>query len=588
MKSQNYSYVPTKPGMISAIIICYKGTNNMILLIAFAFLAGFITILSPCILSIAPILLAAGTEQSRYKPLGIITGLIISFSFFTLSLTAIVQATGISPDIFRYIALCIIILFGLTMIIPAFENAFNLLTARIAHVGSTIQEHATLIKTEFISGLLLGVALGLLWTPCAGPILATITTIAATGGITLSTILITIAYSLGAALPMLLICFGGAKIMGSTTALAPYAHTIRQIFGVIIIASAVAIIFHADTIIQEHIAHVFPTITLEDNPLLHKELKMLYSEHPSQDHAPELVGISEWINSEPLTLAQLRGKVVLLDFWTYTCINCIRTLPHVTQWYNEYKNKGLEIIGIHTPEFAFEKSKSHVEEAIKRFKITYPIALDNDYKTWRAYDNHYWPAHYLIDQNGMIVKTHFGEGNYVEMENAIRALLSLPPLPASGESVAQRQITQETYLGFERGDRYSPHLAIQKNKPATYQHMDMLGDDQVGLSGLWTIASDCVQSQSDNNTLELNFVATHVYLVMQSDKPQLLTVLLDGKPVPHTYRTSDMDKEGKILVQAPRAYEVIDLKKDYGRHIVTLQCPKGINAYVFTFGGGNT
>lgn len=549
----------------------------MIILLIFAFFAGFITILSPCILSIAPILLAASAEESHYKPLGIIAGLIISFSFFTLSLTAIVQATGISPDIFRSIALGIIIFFGLTMIIPFFENTFALFTARIAHIGSSIQEHAITIKTELIKGLLIGIALGLLWTPCAGPILATITTIAATEGITLTSILITLAYSIGAAIPMLLLCFGGAKIINSTTALAPYAHTIRQIFGIIIITSALAIIFHADTFIQEKVAHLFPSIDIEKSSRLQKELSML-KKTPSQttnNQAPELVGISDWINSKPLTLAQLRGKVVLLDFWTYTCINCIRTLPHVTQWYKSYKDKGLEIIGIHTPEFAFEKNKTHVEDAIKRFNITYPVALDNDYKTWQAYDNHYWPAHYLIDQNGMIVKTHFGEGNYVEMENAICALLKLPACTKKDELPFRKALTPETYLGFERGDHYQPTLPIQKNAPALYQSTEPLGDDQVGLTGTWTVAADHIHSETDNSEITLNFIANHVYIVMQSDKPQQVSVLLDGK------------KEGTILIHEPRAYEVIDLKKNYGRHTLTLQCQKNINAYVFTFGGEN-
>ncbi|HLJ30797.1 MAG TPA: cytochrome c biogenesis CcdA family protein, partial [Candidatus Babeliales bacterium] len=249
----------------------------MIIIIAFAFLAGFITILSPCILSIAPILLATSTQESRYKPLGVITGLIISFSFFTLALTAIVQATGISPDIFRYIALAILIFFGLTMIIPFLENKFAIFTARIAHIGNVLQEHASSVKTDFVSGLIVGIALGLIWTPCAGPILATISTIAATGGITLSTILIMLAYSIGAALPMLAICFGGTTIIRSTTALAPYTHTIRQVFGVIIIASVFAIIFHADIFIQQKIAGFFPSLNLENNPLLHKELTMLTS-----------------------------------------------------------------------------------------------------------------------------------------------------------------------------------------------------------------------------------------------------------------------------------------------------------------------
>ena len=455
----------------------------MIILLIFAFFAGFITILSPCILSIAPILLAASAEESRYKPLGIIAGLIISFSFFTLSLTAIVQATGISPDIFRSIALGMIIFFGLTMIIPFFENTFALFTAYIARIGSTIQEHAIPIKTELISGLLIGIALGLLWTPCAGPILATITTIAATEGVTLTSILIILAYSIGAAIPMLLLCFGGAKIINSTTALAPYAHTIRQIFGIIIITSALAIIFHADTFIQEKIAHLFPSIDIEKSSRLQKELSML-KKTPSQNtnnQAPELVGIADWLNSQPLTLAQLKGKVVLLDFWTYTCINCIRTLPHVVEWYKSYKDKGLEIIGIHTPEFAFEKNKTHVEDAIKRFNITYPVALDNDYKTWQAYDNHYWPAHYLIDQNGMIVKTHFGEGNYVEMENAICALLNLPPCTTRQMNLLRKQQSPQKHT-------LVLNVATITNQHYRYKKIHLLSTNQQNLLAMIRLA----------------------------------------------------------------------------------------------------
>lgn len=562
---------------------------TMILLLLFAFFAGFITILSPCILSIAPILLAASMQHNYYKPLGIITGVIISFSFFTLTLTAIIQATGISPNIFRYIALSIIIFFGLTMIIPALENAFIIITNRISRIGNVIEHQSTFIKTEFISGLLLGIALGLIWTPCAGPILATITSIAATSGITLTTILLTCVYSIGAALPMLILCFGGTKIMQSTTSLIPYTHIIRQVFGIIIIVSAVAIIMHVDTFIQEKIAHFFPNISIENNDRLQKELNMLHlsSETSSGMIAPEFVGITAWINSEPLTLAQLKGKVVLVDFWTYTCINCIRTLPHITEWYTSYKDKGLEIIGVHTPEFAFEKDESHVQDAVKRFNITYPVALDNDYQTWRAYNNLYWPAHYLINQQGIIVKTHFGEGNYVEMEDALRALLNLPPCQKTEECASTKPLTPETYLGFERGDKYHSSLHIQQNKSTYYTSTKDLDADQVSLSGQWTVRSDCIHSDNNTNELSLNFMATHVYLVMKSDKPQLITLLLDDKPIPHNYYTKDMNSEGKILVHQPRMYELLDLKNDYGRHTLTLQCPQGIIAYVFTFGGEN-
>lgn len=547
----------------------------MLLLIIFSFLAGFVTIFSPCILSIAPILFTAGSNGNHKKPIGIVIGLIISFSFFTLTLSSIVQATGISPDIFRYVAIGIIIFFGLTMVLPSFEHAFTSLTQQIARAGTFVQEHSIAMHEHFISGFVLGIALGLLWTPCAGPILATITTLAATGHTTLFTILITIAYTTGAAIPMLLFAFGGSKILDTVTKITPYSHIIRQIFGVITIISAIAIAFGADIIIQEKIAHWFPSITIEQNTLLDKELNMLRESEGMSPmmSAPEIVGISSWLNSEPLTLSELKGKVVLLDFWTYSCINCIRTLPHVKQWYESYKNYDFTIIGIHTPEFAFEKSVNNVENAIKRFGITYPVALDNDYQTWRAYNNHYWPAHYLIDQSGTIVKTHFGEGNYVEMEDAIRALLNMPPSKKAEELETKKTLTPETYLGFERGDHYHPSLQVQKNIPATYKTIGTLGDNEVGLQGIWTIQDDCIISNSNTSTLELNFTATHVYLVLQSDQPKEIIIHLDGKVMPD-----------KIVIHDARMYEILDLKNDYGRHTLKLECPEGIKAYVFTFG----
>lgn len=561
----------------------------MLLLIIFSFLAGFFTIFSPCIISIAPILLTAGSNGNHKKPLGIIIGLILSFSFFTLTLSTIVKATGISPDIFHFIALCIVIFFGLTMVLPSFEHAFTSFTQRIARAGSFIQEHSIAMHEHFISGFVLGVALGLLWTPCAGPILATITTLAVTGHTTLSTILITLAYTIGAAIPMLLFCFGGSKIINSITSIAPYTHIMRKIFGIIVIASALAIAFHVDIIIQEKLAYWFPAISVEKNMIVEKELNMLRESQGIQPmvQAPELVGITDWLNSEPLTLAQLQDKVILLDFWTYTCINCIRTLSHVKQWYESYKDDGFVVIGVHTPEFPFEQNLQNVKNAVDRFGIDYPVALDNDYKTWRAYDNHYWPAHYLIDQQGTIVKRYFGEGSYVEMEDAIRALLNMPPCKKAEQESYSKPLTPEIYLGFERAHRYHQSISLQKNVSVIYQTTEILADDQVGLQGSWTALADCIQSNDNESSLELNFVANHVYLVMQSDTPTQLTVLLDGKPIPEKYRTRDMNAQEKIMVHEARMYEILDLKEDYGRHILTLQCPKGIKAYAFTFGGKN-
>src|SRR5581483_2266245 len=331
--------------------------------------------------------------------------------------------TGISPDMFRYIAISFLIFFGLTMLIPSLDKLFIRITSWISHMGTTIENKST-THNDFFNGFIIGIALGLIWTPCAGPILATITVLAATQGISVTMLFITIAYSSGAALPMLLIMYGGNSLIQKTQSLLPYMEYIKKLGGMIIILTACAMLFNIDTIIQTHVTRYFPTLTIEQNPRIIKELEQLKTKHgyhmkAHQTKAPELVGITNWINSTPLSLEQLRGKVVLVDFWTYSCINCIRTLPYLTQWYQIYKNNGFEIIGVHSHEFAFEKNVDKVQSAVKKFGITYPVALDNNYATWQAYDNNSWPAHYLINQEGVMVSHHFGEGNYQETENKI-------------------------------------------------------------------------------------------------------------------------------------------------------------------------
>jgi cytochrome c biogenesis protein CcdA/thiol-disulfide isomerase/thioredoxin len=557
----------------------------LLTLLIFAFLAGVITVISPCILPVLPILFAAGIGEGRYRPVGIVLGLVISFTFLTLALTAVVQATGISPTLLRSISIALLIIFGLMLIFPVFGDYFAQLTSGIANVGISVQQRATLAGKGFWSGLIMGSVLGLVWTPCAGPVLATITTLVALHTITWGTVLIAFFYSLGAALPMFLIIHGGAKIASSTQLLARYSQIIQRIFGILTILSALAIAFHGDVILEQLAFKYFPSIKIEDNPLLKKELSALLPimKGPTM-MAPDFIGIQAWINSPPLTITQLRGSVVLVDFWTYSCINCIRTLPHLKKWYADYKDQGFIIIGVHTPEFEFEKNLNNVQDAVKRFEITYPVALDNDYKTWRNYNNYYWPAHYLVDQQGVIQETHFGEGGYQETENAIRSLLGLTPLSSQQEAASRKSITPETYLGYERADRYHPSISFQKDKSKFYVYQPPLAHDYIGLKGSWLIKDQFIQAQADDCILDLNFIAHHVYLVMRSEAPALVTVMLDDKPIAAEYRTKDMNQQGQILVQEPRVYDIIDLKEDYGRHNLSLQVPKGICAYVFTFG----
>lgn len=563
----------------------------MYILLLFSFLAGIVTVLSPCILPVLPLLLSAGVDQGRKRPYGIIIGLIISFTFFTLALTTIVHATGVSPNILRYLAIGLIIFFGLTMIFGRLDQWFSQKTSAIAQLGQSLQARADNAGTGFWSGFILGAALGLIWAPCAGPILATITTLVATNAITLSTILVTLAYSLGTALPMFLIMYGGNKIVNSTGAIAAYSEIIRKVFGILMIAGALAIAFHFDVYLQQIAIKYFPMITVDNNELVKKELDRLATNPqvttpiPQVGHAaPEFVGISQWINSEPLSLAELRNKAILVDFWTYSCINCVRTLPYIKKWYQAYKDKGLVVVGIHTPEFEFEKNLSNVKNAVQRFEITYPVALDNNYKTWQNFHNRFWPAHYLIDQNGKIQYMHAGEGNYLETENAIRKLLNLELLAEKEKIAAAKMQTPETYLGSARASAYNSEIALKAGQTIDYTYHKELTNDQVGIKGSWFVDAEYIKSQSDNSILNLNFIGSHVYLVISSQTPATISLLLDGKPLNTKYYTADSNNHGNIVVKDARMYDLVDLKGDYGRHLLSLQVPKDVSLYAFTFG----
>lgn len=552
----------------------------MLILLLFSFLAGIFTILSPCILPILPALLSAGTAQGKLRPLGIILGLVVSFTFFTLSLTAIVHITGLSPNALRYAAIILIFLFGIVMIFPKLSDKFAKVTSPVAGLGQRLQGKSS--GNGLGGGILFGVALGLLWTPCAGPILAAITTLVATQSINLLTVLIALSYSFGAGIPMFLIAYGGGKIIQSSKYLSKHSEGIRQTFGGLMILTAVAIALHWDTYIQQKITRFFPTVLIENNSLVKGELQKLRGGKtegiaglmPDKlfnfGKAPEITGIVNWINSPPLSLMDLRGKVVLIDFWTYSCINCLRTLPYLNKWYEDYKDKGFLIIGVHTPEFEFEKDPKNLIEAVERLKVKYPVAQDNDYKTWEAYHNNYWPAHYLIDQEGNLYMAHFGEGAYVETENSIRQLLGLPALKKEEEKKSTRPLSLETYLGTLRGQSYTSENNIQQDKVVEYTYKKQLSDDQVGLKGKWLVENEKITSKGSDSYLDYNFLAKQVYLVLSGSSKMPVQVFLDGK------------LSGQFQVDEDRKYDVI--KTAYGRHQLSLKIPEGVSAYAFTFG----
>jgi len=545
----------------------------MLLLLGFAFLAGIFTVASPCILPVLPAILAAGTQNQKMRPLGVVLGLVISFSFFTLALTAIVRATGLSPNILRYSAIALIAFFGLTMIFPSLSNWFAKMTAPIGSLGQRVQGSSS----GFFGGILFGAALGLLWTPCAGPILAAITTLVATSAITWTAVLITLAYSVGAGIPLLLIAYGGSKIIESSRYLSLHSEGIRQFFGALMILFALVLIFHWDMLLQRRISSWVPEMLIENHPSVQKELEKVRGSSRESTiglsnlgPSPELKGIVKWINSEPLTIEGLRGKVVLIDFWTYSCINCLRTLPYLEKWDAEYAPQGLVIIGVHTPEFEFEKDPTNVAAAVKRLGVEYPVALDNNYGTWRSFQNNYWPAHYLIDKEGNLRMVHFGEGAYGTTENGIRQLLGLDTIETQEPSKITRLLTAETYLGTERGHSYISQISIEPTRTVNYAYSVPLGIDEVGLKGSWRAEMEYIESESDESYLELNYQAKQVYLVLGGSSNIPILVTLDGEPARN------------FLVDADRKYDVVT--GPYGRHTVSLKIPRGVRAYAFTFG----
>ncbi len=453
----------------------------MTVLIVFAFLAGLVTILAPCIWPILPIVLSAGATGGERKPLGIVVGLAVSFMLIILALASLVRVIPFDPEALRTLAVFIIGFLGLTMIIPALGARLEATVSRLSSFGGRFTHRS---GTGFGSGFIVGFALGLVWSPCAGPILATIATLAATQAVSFNVVLITLAFVVGVALPLFVLAVLGQNVLAKTRIFSQYTKRIQQVFGVIMIVAALAIYTGYDRTLQTQILDSFPgygsflnqfeksdTVKEKLDELKNTKQKSEFldmqptvqatkSDLSNYGPAPEFTSIAQWLNNDtPLTLEGLRGKVVLVDFWTYSCINCIRTLPYLVSWYEKYRDQGFVIVGVHTPEFEFEKKTSNVEEAMKRHKIKYPVAQDNDYGTWQVYNNRYWPAHYLIDAEGNIRQYHFGEGAYAETETAIQELLK-----EAGQKVAadisnieaeksSGQETPETYLWSDRVER---------------------------------------------------------------------------------------------------------------------------------------
>ena len=560
-------------------------------LVLIGLVGGIITGLSPCVLPVLPVVLLGGgsagpdtgpdAESARRRPYLVVLGLTLSFAVFTLFGSLILASLHLPDDAIRWLGLALLVLVGLGLLVPPLghliERPFYRFPQRALGTGR--------------NGFLLGIALGAVFVPCAGPVLAAITVAGATGHIGLRTVGLTLGFAVGTAIPLLAFALAGRGLTQRLGAFRRHQGAFRAVSGAVVIVLAVALTFNLSDIIQRDIPNYFEAVgnSLEKGAkaapqgggsvsLQACQTAALYGGSGLEKcgSAPAFRGIQQWLNTpggQPVSLASLKGKVVLVDFWAYSCINCQRELPHVEAWDKAYASNGLEIVGVHTPEYAFEHVPSNVAAGVRRLSLTFPVALDNSYGTWNAYDNQSWPASYLIDASGQIRHVSIGEGDYSGEEQLIRQLLSAAhpgiALPratdvpdTTPEDTAQ---TPETYLGAERQQGYhgsAPYATGQFAAPAT------LPADSFALAGAWTIGQESITA-GQGAGITLAFHASKVYLDVGGTGT--LTVSAGG--------TSKVIR----VSGAPDIYTVAT-KQPAGDGTVTIRLSPGLQAYSFTFG----
>ncbi|HEY2490956.1 MAG TPA: cytochrome c biogenesis protein DipZ [Streptosporangiaceae bacterium] len=579
----------------------------MVDLVLVGIVAGFLAGISPCILPVLPVVLVAGaapplnpeppaagagpaertgaaaTARARVglaQPVAVIAGLVLSFSLLILAGSEILSLFHLPQDSLRNAGIALLVVVGLGYLIPPLGALIERPFARLGtrRPGGTP------------GGFVLGLALGLVYVPCAGPVLAAITVVGATHRVGLTAVVLTAAFAVGTAVPLLAIAIAGGQFTGRIGALRRHAAQVRQVGGAVLIAVAVLISFNVLGGLQRDIPGY--STALQGSGAVRKQLNALTGEphttlakcNPNATAlvdcgpAPNFTGITAWLNTpggKPLALSALRGKVVLVDFWTYSCINCQRTLPHIEGWYREYAKDGFVVVGVHTPEFAFEHVVSNVRAQAAALGVRYPVAIDDNYATWNAYANQYWPADYLIDAHGYVRHVHFGEGDYATTGHLISQLLraahpgrALPAPAGIPDQTPTGQMSPETYIGYDRLQYLVPGHVV-RNRPAVYHFPRSLPLGGLGLSGTWT---DRAQEATAGHRagLELGFLAHDVYLVLGGTGT--LDVFIDGR------HTQTIDVRG-----VPRLYTLFRSRAaTTGR--LRLQASPGIQAYDFTFG----
>lgn len=556
------------------------------ILIIITYLAGVLTILSPCILPVLPFVFARSQQSFLKSGLPILAGMSITFSFFSAIALVGGEWLAHANEWGRILAMILLGFFGVSLIFPHLSEK---LLAPLTRAGSQIGKNS---KSTSIGGsLVIGISTGLLWAPCAGPILGIVLTGAAAQGNLGVSLGLLFSYSLGAATSLAIALVAGNKFLGTLKKFLGTDRVVKKILGVAVLLGVVVIAFNLDRTILSQVSK-FETANLEN-----KLLGFIKPDMPEMT-LPKLSEANAWLNSSPLTKDQLLGKVVLVDFWTYSCINCIRTLPYVKAWAEKYKNDGLVVIGVHTPEFGFEKNIENVKKAIKDLGVEYPVAIDNDYKIWNSFHNRYWPAHYFIDRQGRIRNHHFGEGKYDESEKIIRDLLSengtktldeKTSIQAEGiqaKSSYKEVKSPETYLGYFRAKNFSSEPEAQHDQPTKYSAPKDLNLNQWALGGDWIVGKEKIQANKAHGKIYFKFHSRDLHLVLGAEKPIRFKVILDGH-APGEDHGVDIDKDGNGEAGPHKLYQLIRLKdsKPTQDHVFEIEfLEPGMEAFAFTFG----
>ena len=601
--------------------------GEAMILLLISFLAGSLTICSPCIMPILPFVFSRAGQPFFRTVLPMLVSLALTFAgVATLAATGGSWVLG-ANEVGRALAFVLLFIFGLTLLSSELASK---MAYPIVSLGNRLLSSAEPGGTGMAGSLLVGIATGMLWAPCAGPILGLVLTGAALHGTNWLTAACLSSYAIGAASSLgLALAFGG-RLIGSMRRWGLVMERVRQIVGIAILASVVTIFLGWDTGIlatlsfgntarwEEHLLRIGHASKRDNgvqstNSSVSDSTKIIpatfvpgkvaldqRSHLPIEGKVPDLNGAVSWLNSPPLDKKQLRGKVILIDFWTYSCINCIRTLPFVRAWAEKYKDQSLIVIGVHTPEFAFEKNVDNVQNAVRSFRVTYPVAVDSDYRIWRAFDNQYWPAMYFVDGAGRIRHHVFGEGDYQHSENVIKELLAEARgtdqtddrslnLDAPGAEVASDAgdvHSGETYVGYEQAKGFISPGGLQHDREHVYTTANP-GSNDWGLTGSWNVHSQYAVESRPGAGMVFRFHARDLHLVLgprDDGKPVRFRVTLDGESLGNNHG-ADVDTNGNGVVSATRLYQLVRQSgpiRDRTFRIEFLEA--GAEAYVFTFG----